>query len=46
MTTNERSVACEELLSKLKKEGTIKYYSYSESDMLFSYETKEGILRA
>ena len=44
MTTNERRVACEELLSELKKKGAIKHYSYSESDMLFSYETKDGIL--
>ena len=44
MTTSERKVACEELLSELKKKGAIKHYSYSESDMLFSYETKDGIL--
>lgn len=44
MTTNERRVACEELLIKLKKEESIKYYSYSESDMLVSYETKDEIL--
>ena len=44
MTTNERKVACEELLSELKSKGAIKHYSYSESDMLFSYETKDGIL--
>ena len=44
MTTNERRAACEELLNELKKEGAIKCYSYSESDMLFSYETKNGNL--
>ena len=44
MTTNERKVACEELLSELKSKGAIKHYSYSKSDMLFSYETKDGIL--
>ena len=43
MTTTERKVACEEL-SELKSKGAIKHYSYSESDMLFSYETKDGIL--
>ena len=44
MTDSERKDACEKLLKELKSKGAIKYYSYNESDMLFSYKTKDGIL--
>lgn len=42
MSDNEKKEACEKLLKDLKEKEAIKNYSYS--DMLFSFEYKNGTL--
>lgn len=44
MPNNQKKEECEKLLNSLKDQGKIKYFSYSESSMLYSFEYSDGVL--
>lgn len=44
MSDNQKKEECEKLLNRLKDQGKIKYFSYSESSMLYSFEYSDGVL--
>lgn len=44
MSDDEKEEACKKLLNELKAKKAIKNYSYSNSDMLYSFEYNDGSL--
>lgn len=44
MSYDEKKESCRKLLEELKEKGAIKYYSYSDTSMLYSFEYKDGSL--